>query len=159
MNRGDWLRCWKRRENNPTNNQNYIYMIYTCRTILTGNWQKDSCTTKAVRIMRAHTHTHTHTQIRQEEKWPSQDLCFWEGIQRKWKITWVYTGPGEWVVWATDRVSYGLGPTKERQAPSAGWRTATMLEAARLPPTALSSTPAQVKRTVQPHLCHITSQH
>ena len=46
-------------------NHNYIYMIYTCRTILTGNWQKDSYTTKAVRIIHIHTHTHT---IRQDKK-------------------------------------------------------------------------------------------
>ena len=42
-------------------NQNYIYMIYTCRTILTGNCQKDSYTHKAVRII--HIYTHTHNQI------------------------------------------------------------------------------------------------
>ena len=84
---------------------------------LTGNWQKDSCTTKAVRMI------DTHNQVGREEKWQVQDLCFWEGTQRKREITWAQTVPREGV-WTTDRAPQHWGPTQERGAPSAGWRTA-----------------------------------
>ena len=77
---------------------------------LTEDWQKDSCRAKGVIKM--------HTESgRKKEKQSGQELCPWEGTQKRRWLTRVKSLPGEWVVWAIYWVSQPWGPNQEDESP------------------------------------------
>ena len=80
----------------PWAQQKYIYTWNSSHQRLTGDWQKDSSISKAVRKI----HMESDRRI---EKWSVRDLCLWEGTQRKREITQEDSHPGG-EGWSTYRV-------------------------------------------------------
>ena len=70
----------------PPAHQNYIYMWNNSHWKLTGSWQKDFCVTKTVRKI--------CNWVGRDKKWSGQELCPWEGIQKKREIAPVDTTLG-----------------------------------------------------------------
>ena len=64
----------------PQTHQKYIHMGSNSPWKQNGDWQKDSYTTKATGKI--------HMYQGREEKWSGQDLCPWEGTQKRRGITW-----------------------------------------------------------------------
>ena len=107
-----------------TSNHEHIKSTYTCgkSTYTCGNSQKDSRATKAIRKIRRQLGSKGRKQLH-------QDLCPWEGTQKKREITqrgegWIYTCSGEGVVKVTNWIPQFWGPTQGRPAPVAVQRTA-----------------------------------
>ena len=66
---------------------------------------------------------YTCNWVGREEKWSGQDLCPWEGTQRKRENAKMETQLEDWPVRATDCVPQSRGPMHRRQATLAGWKT------------------------------------
>ena len=89
----------------PWTYQKYIYMRNTSHWKLIGNWQRDSCTTKAVRMI------HTESGGKRRDRSGPVPLG---GNQREKEIMWMKILIGEWVFQATYWASQSWGSTQGR---------------------------------------------
>ena len=88
-------RRWNRRTWSsppPWTHQKYIYIWRDSCWKLTADWQKNFYTSRTVRNI------HTECDMKRRETW-YQDLCPWEGLWNRRRITQVEILPGEWSVW------------------------------------------------------------
>ena len=99
----------------PRTHQKYNYMWNNSHWKLTGDWQKDCCTTKPVGKL------HTESGRKGRERVRLGPALLGEVSEEKGD----YTGgdlPWEWVVQATYWAPWPWGPTPGRQARLPGWR-------------------------------------